>query len=143
MMFMIMVAKSEYYTGQLSGGDTQSVDGSTTTPTISGGGTLKQISVTFEHPSFLGGGNVKRSRFGVSYDNHSIEWCERIHEVNESHAPDNYGSTYINITSYNGTNRVYGYYVVLDSEFEDNVNVMVENGDSSRTNYHCVVLYEQ
>jgi hypothetical protein len=138
-----MVAKSEYYTGQLNPTAAQSIDGNPNSPTISGRGTLQQVSVTFEHPSYFGGKNVKRSRFGVEYDGSSTEWCERIHEINESHPPDNSGSTRINITSYNGTNKVYGYYVVLESEFEEQVNVMVENGSSSRTNYHCAVLYNQ
>lgn len=137
-----MARECEYHRGQLNSTQTQSIDGNPNSPTVSGAGVLRQVSVTFEGTTHFGGKQVRSSRLGIDFDG-TTSWCPRIHEVNKAHVPDNYGTTCINVTSFNASDQLYGYYIVFDSDFEDGINIMVENGDSNPTDYECVVLYDR
>lgn len=139
-----MVLKGGSNSSQVAGNNDDTVNGS---PTISGGGTLKQVSLLLDPYGRVstvrrGSKNIKKSQIGVEY-NGSPEWLPEIVDVKNSQPEVTHGTPLINVTTFNDTARTYGYYAICDSDFDDDININVRNGGSVTANYYCTYLYDQ
>lgn len=135
-----MGLRCESYSGQVPGNADETLGGS---PTVSGGGTLLQVSVTLDRVSWRGGRSLDESRIYLQPGGGTRRSLPSIAEVRDSQSPDSAGTPRINVTANDRTSRTYGYYVVFDEPIDDTLDVIVENGDSRTANYSATVLYDQ
>lgn len=126
-----MTIECDMTTGRLSPGGAQNVIG------LNVGAEICQVSVLFSGSSQ----DVRESYIILDYSGGGNTEFPTPHQLKRIHGGTSDGSK-INLSIYNSASDVYGYYANTGEEINNQVDILLENGDSRNyTNYECVALY--
>lgn len=131
-----MVRKADWMTGQIPPGNRR---GRTTCLQVSQtSGEVTQVSVVFSGSSAA----AKKSTVKIDYDGTTVEYPSPF-RIKSSHGASEPGATVTNVIAYSKWDKAYGYYLLPESSFANNVTVILENGDDlNNTNYEVLVIYD-
>lgn len=107
---------------------------------FNGPGELRQVSALFDGSST----DAKQSYFSIAFDGDPPIEYPTPEDIADAHRQDNPGATKLNVITYSKWKKLYGYYIILDSDYDNDVTITFHNGDDlNQTMYKCIALFHE